>query len=111
MHTKTPKIQPPYYAVIFSSLLSSEDDAEYQATAGHMEKLASQQPGYLGIESVRDVEGKGITVSYWKDLSSIKQWKQQVDHLAAQAMGQSRWYRSYSVKISRVEKSYGYEQA
>jgi len=109
MHTNTLGIQPPYYAVIFSSRLNSENDPDYQLTARHMEELASQQPGYLGVESVRDDEGKGITVSYWKDLQAIKRWKQQVDHLSAQASGKSKWYRSYNVKISLVEKSYGFE--
>lgn len=106
---KTPGIQPTYYAVIFSSRLSSENDSDYQLTDRHMQELASKQPGYLGVDSVRDVDGNGISVSYWKDLQAIKRWKQQVDHLAAQVSGKSKWYRSYNVKISRVEKSYGYE--
>ena len=34
-----------------------------------MVELAKQQPGFLGIESVK--EKLGISVSYWKDLASI----------------------------------------
>jgi heme-degrading monooxygenase HmoA len=32
--------------------------------ADHMVALASEQPGFLGVESVRDGNGLGITVSY-----------------------------------------------
>ena len=110
MDPKTPHIQPPYYAVIFSSTLWSVDNPEYHTAARQMEQLTSQQPGYLGAESVRDTDGKGITVSYWEDLASIKLWKQQVEHLSAQASGKSKWYRNYSVRISRVERSYCHEQ-
>jgi len=69
-----------------------------------MESLAQEQPGYLGIESARD--GLGITVSYWKDLDSIKQWKNNVEHIQAQAEGKSRWYTQYNVRIAKVEKDY-----
>jgi len=72
--------------------------------AKRMESLAQEQPGYLGIESARD--GLGITVSYWKDLDSIKQWKNNVEHIQAQAEGKSRWYTQYNVRIAKVEKDY-----
>jgi len=77
---KTPK--PPYYAVIFTSKQSA-DTAGYSEMATRMVALAEQQPGYLGIESARDAIG--ITVSYWRDLESIKLWKNQAAHLEAQA--------------------------
>lgn len=98
---KTP--EPPYYAVIFSSLRS--DDAEgYAETAAHMVELAARQPGFLGVESVR--EELGITVSYWSDLESIRQWKTQADHLQAQKMGREKWYSHYKTRIARVERDY-----
>ncbi len=68
----TPK--PPYYAVIFTSVRTEGDQDNYAAMADKMVQLAAEQPGFLGIESAR--EGVGITVSYWQDLASIKQWKE-----------------------------------
>src|SRR5262245_12255606 len=53
--------EPPYYAVIFSSRRTSGDHG-YGAMAERMVALAQVQPGFLGIESVRDAEGLGITV-------------------------------------------------
>src|SRR5690606_28869756 len=49
--------QPPYYAVIFTSLRSGEDADGYDATAARMVELASGQPGYLGVESTRGADG------------------------------------------------------
>ena len=98
---KTPK--PPYYAVIFTSMQSA-DTAGYSDMAKKMTSLAELQPGYLGIESAR--ENVGITVSYWRDLESIKQWKNQADHLEAQAAGKSRWYSAYTTRIALVERDY-----
>lgn len=99
---KTPA--PPYYAVIFTNL-HSDNTTGYEATAARMLELAALQPGYLGVESVR--EHYGITVSYWQSLDAIKQWKQQGEHLEAQRQGRGSWYRDYKTRIALVERDYG----
>ena len=53
--------QPPYYAVIFTSI-RTEDDNEYASMAEWMVELAKHQNGFLGMESARNEIG--ITVSY-----------------------------------------------
>ena len=100
----------PYYAVIFSSTLA--DDAEgYSTMADRMVALAKEQDGFLGVESAaRTSEGFGITVSYWRDLESISRWKAQSEHAAAQKMGRDAFYRSYRLRIARVERDYGFER-
>jgi heme-degrading monooxygenase HmoA len=99
---------PPYWAVIFTSLRSPVDDAGYAQTADHMEALAAQVPGYLGIESARGAEGLGITVSYWASEEAIAAWRHQADHLTAQRAGRERWYRAYELRVARVEKAYAF---
>ena len=74
-------------------------------TAARMVELAAQQPGFLGVESAREV--LGITVSYWSDLDSIKRWKSHAEHQVAQKMGMDKWYSSYKTRIARVERDYG----
>jgi len=99
---KTPK--PPYYAVIFTSH-RTEGDNGYEELAERMVNLASQQTGFLGIESAR--EEVGITVSYWADLESIKKWKANLEHQEAQKIGREKWYSSFKTRISKVERDYG----
>lgn len=97
--------QPPYYAVIFSSIKKNNDKA-YNEMAIKMEHLAKQQPGFLGIESAR--EEIGITVSYWESLEAIQQWKSNVEHLDAQTKGKKDWYEAYQVRIAKVERAYSF---
>lgn len=104
MIAKTPRA--PYYAVIFTSL-RREGDFGYAETADKMVELASQQPGFFGIESAR--EDLGISISYWADLESIRQWKAQVDHQLAQQLGRDRWYSAYKTRIAKVERDYSFE--
>ena len=98
---KTP--EPPYYAVIFTSLRTAVDDG-YGAMATRMLELAAIQPGFLGVESARD--GVGITVSYWTDLESIRNWKNHAEHQEAQRLGHQKWYAAFKTRIAKVERDY-----
>lgn len=98
---KTPA--PPYYAVIFTSTRTNIE-ADYDATAARMNELAAQQDGFLGIESAR--EAVGITVSYWRDLESIRAWRTNAEHLIAQHKGREKFYENYITRICLVERDY-----
>lgn len=105
MIANTPK--PPYYAVIFTSL-RTEVDNQYEDMADRMVQLAEEQDGFLGIEFARD--GVGITVSYWRDLVSIKNWKENTEHSIARGKGRSEWYSAFKTRIAKVERDYGFEK-
>ena len=106
MMAKTPS--PPYYAVIFTSLRTAEEN-DYRKTSDRMMELAQQQPGFLGVESVR--VDLGITVSYWENEDAIRNWKQQGEHLLAQQKGKEVWYQSFKIRICKVERDYGFEKS
>lgn len=106
MIANTPKA--PYYAVIFTSL-NTDNVEDYSEMAERMVELAGEQEGFLGIESARNEVG--ITVSYWKDLASIKRWKENAEHSFAQKQGRKKWYQSYKTRIAKVERDYGFESA
>jgi len=107
MFASTP--EPPYYAVIFTS--KRVDDTGYAETSARMMELAQQQPGFLGIESARGSDGVGITVSYWRDLESIANWKADAEHRIAQQRGRAEWYGGYTTRIAKVEREYGFSAA
>lgn len=97
---------PPYYAVIFSNQRGSTDMVGYSETADRMLELAIEQSGFLGVESTRDTEGFGITVSYWQDEESIRAWKNNAEHRIAQKTGMQSWYEHYITRVAKVERAY-----
>jgi heme-degrading monooxygenase HmoA len=105
MISNTPK--PPYYAVIFTSL-RTEGDNDYSAMADRMVELAKTQDGFLGMEAAR--KGLGITVSYWKDIDSIKHWKNNIEHTKARSLGRETWYKAFKVRIAKIENDYNFEK-
>lgn len=94
------------YAVVFVSQRNGNDPQGYDAMAEKMETLARNQPGFVGIDSVRGADGKGLTVSYWSDLPAIHQWRTHAEHLVAQRQGRQLWYESYQVFVTKIERQW-----
>ncbi|MDP6684675.1 MAG: antibiotic biosynthesis monooxygenase [Candidatus Marinimicrobia bacterium] len=103
--SKTPK--PPYYAVIFTSQHTGKEQEEYKTRSAEMVALANKQPGFLGVESVRDESGLGITCVYWKDKESITAWRNHPEHKKVKKRGRTIWYENYFLRIAKVERDYG----
>ena len=86
-----------------------------------MMELAQTQPGFLGVESVDNAPVahaaagdepekavQSITVSYWRDREAIEGWRRNGEHAMAQARGRKEWYERFEVRVSEVEKTYGF---
>jgi heme-degrading monooxygenase HmoA len=95
---------PPYYAVIFTSLRTEVVEG-YADTAMKMIELASRQPGFLGYESARGEDGLGITVSYWESEEAIANWRRDAEHRVAQSRGMAEWYADFVTRVAKVERT------
>ena len=102
--------EPPYYAVIFTSVRTARDDEGYGQASERMAQLASEQPGYLGVDSVRAVNGVGITVSYWSSEEAIAAWRRNAEHTLAREQGRKNWYQEYELRVAKVERAYGFKR-
>lgn len=105
MIAQTPK--PPYYAVIFTSV-RTEGDNGYSQMSDRMVELVQEQDGFLGWESAR--KEVGITVAYWRDLESIRKWRDHLEHVVARRLGHEKWYQSFKVRIALVERDYEWKK-
>ncbi|MEB0092404.1 antibiotic biosynthesis monooxygenase [Pseudomonas sp. CCI4.2] len=106
MIAKTP--EAPYYAAVFTSLRTANDYHGYAEAADRMVELASQQPGFLGVESARGEDGLGITVSYWSSEEAILSWKHHPEHAAIREQGRATWYQACTSRVSKVERAYSF---
>jgi heme-degrading monooxygenase HmoA len=99
------KKNPPskdFYAVIFSS--EKSDNLEgYAEMDDKTLRLAQEQPGFLGFESVNN-GNKGIFISYWESMDAINNWRQNATHLMAKSNA-NNWYKRYLSQVCKVESS------
>lgn len=104
---KTP--EPPYYAVVFTSCRTAGDNG-YAHMGDEVDRELAAQSGYLGMESVRNADGLGITVSYWDSPESIAAWKQNLTHAHAKGIGRKLWYECYALRICIVQRDSFFEK-
>jgi heme-degrading monooxygenase HmoA len=95
-------------AVIFRARIN-ELDEDYHATATRMRELAMDKYGCIEFNSVSEGDEE-IAISYWHNEDDIKAWKADAEHRAAQKKGRNKWYRSYRVDITHIERSYSEKQ-
>ena len=94
-----------YYSVIFTNQRSDEGHDLYPVMSQQMIELASQLPGFLGVESVRGDDGLGITVSYWESRDAIAAWGRHGEHVIAKKQGRQEFYLWYQLRIAKVEET------
>ena len=92
------------YLVVFRADVK-QLDADYLAMAARLRDLALAEFGCLEFHALTEGDQE-IALSYWPDLATVTRWRQHADHLRAQELGRERWYRSYRVEITRIERSY-----
>lgn len=101
------KPEGDYFAVIFTST-RTEGDNGYAEAAARMAELVREQPGFVGVESIRAADGVGITVSYWQSEAAILAWRQHPEHRLIQARGREIWYSAFHTRVCRVEREYAF---
>ena len=103
-------LPPGAIAVIFLSGRSADDDAGYAEAAAAMETAAARRDGYLGIDAVRDGDGVGITISWWRDEAAALAWRDDPDHARIREQGRAVWYDWYRVIVATVDRAYGWRR-
>lgn len=92
--------EPPYYAVIFTTKRTGNEEELYGEMNDQLMEMVQDHEGFLGIES----SGTGLTVTYWRDLESIKAWRQNAFHAKAIAKGKSVFYSELMTRVCLVER-------
>jgi heme-degrading monooxygenase HmoA len=94
------------YAVIFKAQIGKLDQT-YHDTVKRMRELAENKYGCCEFISLAEGEWE-IAISYWESLTQIQQWKNDAEHLQAQALGKSKWYKSYRIEVVEIIRQYGH---
>ena len=73
--------------ILFRSRLTEAAGEDYVATDARMEALAREAPGFVDVKAYTAADGERLTIVRWKDLESLRQWREDPRHRAAQEMG------------------------
>jgi heme-degrading monooxygenase HmoA len=100
----------PHVACIFRSTRSNDHSAQYDEWSERMDQLVAATPGYLGHANFRDESsGRGVTISYFKDMASLAMWRDHPVHREAQALGRSTFYDDYEIEVAEIVRHYEWQ--
>ncbi|NVK56533.1 MAG: antibiotic biosynthesis monooxygenase [Alteromonadaceae bacterium] len=95
------------FAVIFKAITGNQDP-QYSQTVGVMRELAFSKYNCQDFIAVTEGEQE-IAISYWLSETDIQNWHKDSQHAVAQKLGQGKWYKSYSVEVVEIKRSYRFE--
>ena len=97
------------YAVIFEVWPDPDRKQDYLDIAATLRPEVEKIDGFISIERFTSVtdDGKMLSLSFWRDEAAIRQWRQNIDHHAAQQDGRAGIFKDYRLRVARIDRDYG----
>lgn len=97
--------------IIFRSKLTAQAGEDYQAMNAEMESLVRQNPGFIDVKSYKSEDGERLTVVWWRDEESLREWRNLMRHREAQKTGRAKWYEYYEMEVASVVRTSSFARA
>ncbi|HLV28350.1 MAG TPA: antibiotic biosynthesis monooxygenase [Burkholderiaceae bacterium] len=99
-------------AVIFELWPRAGAQQRYFDTAATLVDSLKQVDGFISVERFESVSepGKFLSLSFWRDEASVKQWRTQAMHRNAQKLGRDAVFANYRLRVSQVIRDYGMQE-
>ncbi|HEU0109642.1 MAG TPA: antibiotic biosynthesis monooxygenase [Flavisolibacter sp.] len=96
-------------AVLFEAFPAKGKWDEYMDIAAKLRPELNQIEGFISIERFQSVHNpqKVLSLSFWKDEESIRQWRNIELHRIAQKEGRSSIFDNYRLRVATVQRDYG----
>lgn len=90
--------------ILFFSRLTDQAGEDYSEMDEELSELVKDAPGYQGAKSFKAEDGERLTVVWWQDEETLRQWRELPRHRVAQQTGRDRWYEQYRMEIAHIRR-------
>ena len=96
-------------AVIFEATPHPDRKDAYFDTAAELRPMLAQIDGFISIERFESLStpGKVLSLSYWRDVQAVRQWRNVPEHRRAQQAGRQSIFSDYRLRVVQVIRDYG----
>ncbi len=96
-------------AVIFEVMPAEGHKQEYLDIAKSLRPHLDSIDGFISIERFESIytPGKILSLSFWRDEESVKQWRNIEDHRLAQDQGRNGVFKDYRLRVAAIIRDYG----
>ncbi len=98
------------YAVIFEVQPKTELAAQaYFDLAAELQIELEEIDGFISVERFSSLSDKkkNLSISFWRDEKSMKQWREHHQHRKAQQNGRREIFKDYRIIVAKVIRDYG----
>jgi heme-degrading monooxygenase HmoA len=95
-------------AVIFEVFPADGKRDDYFSMAADLKAELNKIEGFISVERFQSITepGKFLSLSFWKDEGSIKQWRNVEMHRMAQKEGRRSIFDNYRLRVAEVCRDY-----
>lgn len=99
-------------AVLFEATAHPEYKQDYYDIAAELLPEVQAIDGFISIERFESTltPGKILSLSFWRDEESIREWRRHAGHRNAQEEGRSRIFRTYRLRVAQIVRDYGKDE-
>lgn len=97
--------------ILFRSKLTPEAGEDYTAMADELSFLVQENPGFVDVKHYKAEDGERLTVVWFRDEESLREWKQLPRHREAQSTGRRKWYEYYKMEVATIDRVTSFERA
>ena len=96
-------------AVIFEVQPHPDGRAAYLDIAAQLRPQLDTIDGFISIERFESLTtpGKVLSLSYWRDVQAVRQWRNVPEHRRAQQAGRQSIFSDYRLRVVQVIRDYG----
>jgi len=96
-------------AVIFEAIPAEGKWEEYINIASKLRSDLEKIDGFVSIERFQSISNpeKILSLSFWKDEESVRQWRNLESHRIAQQQGRNSVFDDYRLRVASVLRDYG----
>jgi heme-degrading monooxygenase HmoA len=96
-------------AVIFEVTPHAAEKDTYFSIAAALRPELEKIPGFISIERFESITtpGKILSLSFWEDEESVRQWRNLELHRQAQLQGRESIFNDYRLRVAHVLRDYG----
>ncbi len=96
-------------AVIFEVIPHEKHWQQYLDLAAELKPELEKIEGFISIERFKSITQpeKILSLSFWKDETSLKQWRNLEIHRGAQQKGREFIFKNYRLRVAQVIRDYG----
>lgn len=100
-------LKPPFYAAIMNEEASLKTYDDEITPADEMVSIAPRQPGFLGLETTADKDGRQVIITYWRDLKAELAWEHRGDNEIRKHFDGRALKDSCAIRVSKIDHKVG----